>query len=130
MFVRALGLAVSVTRPTSYAIDPLTSSVKVHQLLPSSFTLRSGHLHQQLQRNDIGCRPSPSPSLKKQKKKQKNPPHTRMKPANIFADRHRISVAVQKLKIRSQREPLVSPESFPVGINTACRSDACLILFC
>lgn len=128
MFVRALGLAVSVTRPTSYAIDPLTSSVKVHQLLPSSLTFRSGHLHQQLQRNDIGCMSSLSPCFKKNNnKKTQTHTHTYEASEHICT---KCCVAVQKLKIRSQREPLVSPENFPVGINTACRSDACLILFC
>lgn len=126
MFVRALSLAVSVTRPTSYAIDPLTSSVKVHQLLPSSLTFRSGHLHQQLQRNDIGCMSSLSPCFKK-KQQQKNPDtHTRMKPANIFAQnvvllyrswRSGASVSLWCLLRTSQLE-----STLPAGVM--------LVLFC
>lgn len=72
------------------------------------------------------CLPYP-PALKKNNNKKKTIHiHTYEASEHICT---KCCVAVQKLKIRSQHEPLVSPENFPVGINTACRSDAFLFCF-
>lgn len=53
--------------PQTRPLIPSHFPVKVHQFVPSSCTFRLGHLHQQLQRNELmhRCIPSPSSSLKK-----------------------------------------------------------------